>query len=150
MSIRPPPKTALEYANRSWRPSLAWLLILVIVPAVLFAISLLSLIVWGVFKAIATGQAMPDVTAGLDRILAQIMPWIGPALVAAFTGLMKLTNDRTHEVRAEITAIGGASGGGHNLGPFPSSAPLSDPPLVSDPSPTGGLVNDHALQGEGQ
>lgn len=139
---RPPPRTAFEYANRSWRPSLAWLIIVfVVLPVGLFVAAVLTLVVFGMAKAISTGQPMPDVTAGLDRVLAQIMPYVGPAIATACAGLLRLLSDRTHEVRREITAEGGSS-----APPFDASLPPPSGGAPPEPSPTGGLVNNQAIQ----
>lgn len=136
---RPPPRNAFEWAERGWRIALAWMLILFIVaPLALFITVVLAAIAAGLIKAVMTGQPMPDITGGLDRILAQIMPYVGPAILSGLTALGGLLLSRHREVDRQIQ--GGSPGGAIPL------APSSPPPLPSEPSATGGLVNNEAIR----
>ena len=104
---RPPPRTAFEWAERGWRIALAWMLILfIVVPLALFVTVVLATIALGLMKSVATGQPMPDITGGLDRILAQIMPYIGPAVLSGLTALGGLLLSRHREVDRQLQGGG--------------------------------------------
>lgn len=137
---RPPPQNKFEFFERGWRIALAWIcIVFLVVPLSLCAAVVVVAFTYGFINSILTGQPMPDLTAGLDRVLPSIMPYIGPGIAALFTLLIS----RHREVNTQL-------GGGHNRVPFdPSSAPRSPsaPPAEPDPSPTGGLVNNEALGG---
>jgi len=132
---RPPPQNKFEFFERGWRVALAWILIVTI--AIPFCV-MIAIVCWaigvGFLKSIETGQPMPDLTAGLDRILQQIMPYVGPGLA----GLFALMMSRHREVN---TQLGGAQ---NNTAPF--GQPPSQP-SPSEVSPTGGLVNNTAIGG---
>lgn len=127
---RAPPRNKFEFFERGWRVALAWILIILIVVPLTACIAVVCLsIAVGFFNAATTGQPMPDLTGGMDRLLTPLMPYIGPGLA----GLFALMLSRHREVNTSL-------GGGRNPIPFDqSSAP---------PSPTGeGMVNTHALDG---
>lgn len=107
---------------------------MIVVPfAVMIAVVCFA-IATGFLKSIETGQPMPDLTAGLDRILSSTMPYIGPGLA----GLFALMLSRHREVNTSL-------GGGHNRVPFDQSYP--PPSGLGEMSPTGGLVNNDAISG---
>lgn len=132
---RQSPQNKFEFFERGWRVALAWILIITI--AIPFC-AMIAIVCWaiglGFLKSIETGQPMPDLTAGLDRILQQIMPYVGPGLA----GLFALMLSRHREVN---TQLGGAQ---NNAAPFVQP---SSPHSPSEASPTGGLVNNNALGG---
>lgn len=134
---RQPPQNKFEFFERGWRIALAWIcIVLVMLPLCICAAVIMIAFTLGVINSITTGAPMPDLTAGLDRVLPSIMPYVGPGLA----GLLTLLLSRHREVNTEL-------GGGHNRVPFdPSSAPPS-PSAPPEPSPTGGLVNNDALGG---
>lgn len=113
----------LELLRSTWRPSLMWWLVLTVaVPFGLFIASLLLAVAYGVWRSVMTGQPMPDLMGGLDRL-----PWgvIIPAFGALFGGYVMR---------------GQGSGGGQNQRPFePSPTPGMQPDR--SPTPEGGLVN---------
>lgn len=127
---RPPPQNKFEFFERGWRIALAWILILmIVVPLSIMVAVVCYAIAVGFLKSIETGQPMPDLTAGLDRVLPSIMPYIGPGLA----GLFALMLSRHREVN---TALGGAR------------VPFEQPsPQHSSEIPGGGLVNNNALNG---
>lgn len=129
---RPSPRNKFEFFERGWRIALAWVcVVFLIVPLSICAAVVVVAFTYGFINAIVTGQPMPDLTAGLDRVLPSIMPYIGPGIAALFTLLVT----RHREVNTAL-------GGGQSTSPFdPSSSPHSP----SETSPTGGLVNNNAL-----
>lgn len=132
---RSPPQNKFEFFERGWRVALAWLLILLIVVPFSITIAVVCYaFAIGFLKSIETGQPMPDLTAGFDRVLPSIMPYIGPGLA----GLFALMLSRHREVNTAL-------GGGHNRIPFEQSS--SPPSASTEVSPTGGLVNNNALGG---
>lgn len=134
MIVRPSPQNKFEFFERGWRVALAWILILLIVVPFSVAIAVICYaFAIGFLKSIETGQPMPDLTAGFDRVLPSIMPYIGPGLA----GLFALMLSRHREVNTAL-------GGGHNRVPFEPSPPQ---PSGSELSPTGGLVNNNAING---
>lgn len=127
--MRPPPQTKFEFFERGWRVVLAWILIILIVVPLTLCIAVVCVsIAYGFLNAVLTGQPLPDLTGGMDRLLTPLMPYIGPGLA----GLFALMLSRHREVNTSL-------GGGRNRIPFePSSTP---------PSPTGGLVNNTSIDG---
>jgi hypothetical protein len=100
-----------------------WVLLLCIaLPFCLLIGALLAAYAYGVWRAVLTGQAMPDLFTGLDRL-----PWqyIGPALGALFTAYLA----RGRQVVREIEA-----GGGQGRPPFAESSPSSSEPIL-EPEP---------------
>lgn len=138
MIYRPPPQNKFEFFERGWRIALAWVcIVLVMVPLCVCAAVIMVAFTLGVLKSIETGQPLPDLTAGWDRVLPSIMPYIGPGLA----GLFALMLSRHREVNTAI-----AAGGGSGRPPFDQS---SARPSASDPpTPDGGLVNNEALRGD--
>lgn len=133
--VRPNPQNKFEFFERGWRIALAWIcVVFLVVPLSLCAAVLVAAFTYGFINSVLTGQPMPDLTAGLDRVLPSIMPYIGPGIAALFTLLLS----RHREVN---TQLGGAQ---NNTNPF---VPPSSPPSHSEASPTGGLVNNNALGG---
>jgi hypothetical protein len=144
MSTRRRPETMWDWIERGWRPFVAWVcIILVFVPLCVCTAVIMGAFTLGFITSISTGQPMPDLTAGLDRVLPSIMPYIGPGLA----GLLTLLLSRHREVNTEL-------GGAHNARPFdpslaPPSASVSAPAsLPAGPlTPDGGLVNNSVLGG---
>ena len=143
MTLRRRPETFWDWVERGWRPFVAWVcIILVFVPLCICAAVIMGAFTLGFINSIATGQPMPDLTAGLDRVLPSIMPYVGPGLA----GLLTLLLSRHREVNTEL-------GGVPNARP---SAPPAPPPSASvnapasqpeePPTPEGGLVNTGALE----
>lgn len=125
---RPPPRNKFEFFERGWRVVLAWIcIVFVIVPLCLCAAALMIMFTYGVLNSIITGTPMPDLTAGFDRVLPSIMPYVAPAIGALFTLLLS----RHREVN---TQLGNA--------PF---APPSPQPSPSAELPSGGLINNEAI-----
>lgn len=129
MTVRRRPETAWDWIERGWRPFVAWVcIILVFVPLCICAAVIMGAFTLGFINSIATGQPMPDLTAGLDRVLPSIMPYVGPGLA----GLLTLLLSRHREVNTEL-------GGAHNARPFepPSSAPSASasPPATPPVEP---------------
>lgn len=143
MTLRRRPETFWDWVERGWRPFVAWVcIILVFVPLCICAAVIMGAFTLGFINSIATGQPMPDLTAGLDRVLPSIMPYVGPGLA----GLLTLLLSRHREVNTEL-------GGAHNARPFeppspPPSASVNAPASQPEepPTPEGGLVNTGALE----
>lgn len=130
MTIRQPPRTAFEVAERGWRPGLMWvLLVFIALPFCLFVAAVLAAFAFGVWRSVLTGEPMPDLLGGIDRL-----PWhvIGPALGGLFAAYLA----RGRQIVREMEV-----GGGHDQQPpfAPSSPPPSGsaPPDLNDPRPRG-------------
>ncbi len=118
---RPPPQTAFEYVERTWRPATGWVLVLtfalpvgVCLGAILFSVA------FAFVKAALTDQPVQDLTGGLDRILAPLAPYVGPVITGGFAALAAMFGWRSREVREEIR-----SGGGQDHRPFEEPSPAS-------------------------
>ena len=143
MTMRPRPETFWDWLERGWRVVLAWIcIILVMVPLCICAATIMIAFTYGFINSIATGEPMPDLTAGLDRVLPSIMPYVGPALA----GLLTLMLSRHREVNTSL-------GGGQDRRPLdrpslPPSPSANAPALPSDRDqiPGGGLINNEAIQ----
>lgn len=129
---RAPPTNAFEFIERAWRPLLAWIcIVLVMLPLCACAAVLMIAFTLGFIESIRTGTPLPDLTAGWDRVLPSIMPYIGPGLA----GLLTLMLSRHREVNTEL-----------GRPPFVASSPPPSASTPAEPSPTGGLVNNEAIQ----
>lgn len=111
--------------HRSPRPLVMWLAVVMVLFVIVFFVAIGAAIVTAFNRAAETGQAVPDMSGGLSAVLTGLA-----ALLPALATFWQIFNQRHTERRDEI-ARGGAPG------PFPSS----------EPSPTGGLVNNDALEG---
>lgn len=135
---RPPPATAFQFFERGWRVALAWMLgALVVLPLCIFVLIVLIAIGVAVIRSAMNGQPVPDMTAGMDRVLAPAWPYIGAA-IATLWGLMGF---RHREVHAQIVA-----GGGQDRPPFAPSSPPPSAPVSSPDDVTfgaGSMVNPH-------
>jgi hypothetical protein len=106
------------------------LLVCIALPFCLFVAAILAAFAFGVWRSVLTGQPMPDLLGGIDRL-----PWhiIGPALGGLFAAYLA----RGRQIVREMEV-----GGGQDRRPFD---PYHTPGTPSEPSPTGGLVNNGAL-----
>jgi hypothetical protein len=127
--IRPPPRTAFEFAERGWRIALAWL---IGIPLGLFFLVLLGCLSVFLVRALVLGQSVGDVTGGLDRLLAALAPAY-PYLAAAIGAVWGMFHYRSGDVRAQIRA-----GGGQGDPPFGQPPPPSLPGAPADH-----MVNPH-------
>jgi TRAP-type C4-dicarboxylate transport system permease small subunit len=116
------------WLHRAPRPLVMWLAVLMVVCVIAFFIAIGTAIATAFQRAAETGQPVPDMSGGLAAVMTGLA-----ALLPALASFWQIFNQRHIERRDEI-ARGGAPS------PFPQAAP---PP---EPSPTGGLVNNEALQ----
>lgn len=124
MTIRPPPRTAFEFAERGWRPSLMWILLLTIaIPFGLMLAAVMAAYAYGVWRAMMTGEPVPNFLGGLENL-----PWqyIAGGLGALFTGYLA----RGRQVVRELEA-----GGGQGRPPFGESSPPPSAQTPAGPSP---------------
>lgn len=127
--IRPAPRSAFEYAERGWRPGFMWVLLICIAfPFCLFVAAILAAFAFGVWRSVMTGQPMPDLLGGIDRL-----PWqyIVGGLGTLFAGYLA----RGRQVVREMEV-----GGGQGRPPFDESSPHSSAlnPEEFSPSPAEG------------
>jgi hypothetical protein len=121
--------------QRGWRPLLMWILLLTVaLPVGVFMLVLMAAFTYGVVKSVTTGQPMPYLLGGIEHLpWAQIGAGIG-ALVAGYLA-------RGRQIVQQDQARGGAG----YTPPFPQSPPPPSASTPPEPSPTGGLVNNEAL-----
>lgn len=116
------------WLHRAPRPLVMWLAVVMVLFVIVFFVAIGAAIVTAFNRAATTGQPVPDMSGGLAAVLTGLA-----ALLPALASFWQIFNQRHIERRDEI-ARGGAPG------PFPS------PPSPPEPSPTGGLVNNEALE----
>ena len=105
-----------------------WLAVIMVLCVLAFFIAIGSAIATAFHRAAETGQPVPDMSGGIAAVMSGLA-----ALLPALATFWQIFNQRHTERRDEI-ARGGAPS------PFPS------PPSPPEPSPTGGLVNNEALE----
>lgn len=131
---RPPPQTAFEFVERGWRPVSAWVMVLTIaLPVGLCLGAILFAVGFAFVKAALTGSPVPDLTGGLDRMIAPLAPYVGPAIGAGFAALAAMFGWRSGEVREQIRG-----GGGQDRPPFEPSPPASSDGAFDGVNPHGG------------
>lgn len=110
--------------HRAPRPLTAWAGVLLTLGLTVFALVVLAAVAVGFWRTAAQGQPVPDLTGGLANF-APIITAIGGA-----GGLSALIFRQRHIERRDEIARGAQP----------------PPPFVPSPSPSGGLVNNSALQ----
>ena len=110
--------------RRAPRPLIGWVGVLLIAICTAFIAVVLYAIAMGFLLTAAKGEGVPDMTGGLAVLL--------PAVATAWGMVAQWLHTRSRERREEIRA-------GQSAPPFPQPPP-------SEPSPTGGLVNQDAIQ----
>lgn len=115
------------WLHRSPRPLLMWCAVLMVVLVLLFFIGVGLAILTAFQRAAETGQPVPDMSGGLAAVLTGLA-----ALLPALGTFFQIFNQRHVERRDQISR-------GQAPGPFAPAPP-------SEPSPTGGLVNDEAIR----
>lgn len=110
------------WLHRAPRPIVMWLAVTMVVLVLAFFVAIGTAIATAFQRAAETGQPVPDMSGGLAAVLTGLA-----ALLPALASFWQIFNQR-HVERRDTIARGG--------GP---------PPFDSSPSPTGGLVNNEAL-----
>lgn len=119
----------LELFRATWRPSLMWWLVLTVaVPFGLVIASLLLAYAYAVWKAVLTSTPVPNLLGGIESLP---WPYIIPGFGALFGGYVMRSMDNR-------------GGGQDRARPFEEPSHTPGPP--SEPSPTGGLVNNEAIE----
>lgn len=118
------------WVHRAPRPLMMWLAVICVLLVLLFFVGIGSAILIAFQRAAETGQNVPDMSGGLSAVLTGLA-----ALLPALGAFWQVFNQRHVERRDQI-----ARGGGPD-GPFAPSPPSE--------SPSGGLVNNAALEDQG-
>jgi TRAP-type C4-dicarboxylate transport system permease small subunit len=105
-----------------------WLAVVMVLFVIVFFVAIGAAIVTAFNRAATTGAPVPDMSGGLSAVLTGLA-----ALLPALATFWQIFNQRHTERRDEI-ARGGAPG------PFPPGA------QSAEPSPTGGYINNEALE----
>lgn len=111
------------WLHRAPRPLMMWLALFCVLSLILFFWGVGTAVVTAAQRAATEGRDMPDMSGGLPGILTGM-----GALLPAIVAFWQVFNQRHVERRDQIARGGGPS-------PF----------VPSEPSPTGGLVNNEAI-----
>lgn len=122
---------AVNWFWRLPRPLMMWLAIIVIVLIILFFVGIGTAIVYAYQQAALESRSVPDMSGGIAAIISSLGVLI-PALASAAQVFSQRHRERMDQ-QARGLPIDGAR-------PFPQS----------EPSPTGGLVNNEAINGDHQ
>lgn len=118
------------WVHRAPRPLMMWLAVLCVMLVLLFFVGIGSAILIAFQKAAETGANVPDMSGGLSAVLTGLA-----ALLPALATFWQVFNQRHVERRDQI-----ARGGG-------PESPFA--PSPSSEAPSGGLVNNAALEDQG-
>lgn len=118
-----------SWLHRAPRPLVMWLAVVMVIFVIVFFVAIGAAIVTAFNRAATTGAPVPDMSGGLSAVLTGLA-----ALLPALATFWQIFNQR-HVERRDTIAHGG--------GPPPPFVQPSQPP---EPSPTGGLVNNDALE----
>ena len=117
-----------SWLHRAPRPLVMWLAVIMVVCVLVFFVAIGTAIATAFNRAAETGQPVPDMSGGIAAVMTGLA-----ALLPALASFWQIFNQRHTERRDEI-ARGGAPG------PFPPGA------QSPEPSPTGGYINNEALE----
>ena len=120
------------WLHRGPRPFLMWLAVIACVLVLAFFVTIGFSIAHAFQRAAETGQPVPDMSGGLAAVATGLA-----ALLPALAQFWQVFNQR-HVERMDQQSRGAAP-----TVPFDPAPPPSRP---SEPSPSGGLVNNEAIQ----